>query len=77
MKDFTDAVYTSKKRACKDFEIQNLRQHHVLYVQSNIVWLAYVFENFRNMCLKIYELDLAKSLPAPELARQAALKKTK
>ena len=37
--------------------------------------LADVFENFRNMCL--YELDPAKTFSAPELAWQAALKKTK
>ena len=36
-----------------------------------------VFENFRNTCLKIYELDPAKFLSAPGLAWQAALKKTK
>ena len=39
--------------------------------------LADVFENFRNICLKIYELDLAKFLSAPHLAWQAAFKKTK
>ena len=39
--------------------------------------LADVFENFRNMCLKIYELDPAKFLSVPELAWQEALKKTK
>ena len=36
-----------------------------------------IFENFRNMCLEIYELDPAKFLSAPGLACQAALKKTK
>ena len=39
--------------------------------------LANVFENFRNMCLKIYKLEPAKFLLAPELAWQAALRKTK
>ena len=39
--------------------------------------LADVFENFRNMCLEIYELDPAKFLSAPKLAWQEALKKTK
>ena len=39
--------------------------------------LADVFENFRNMGLKIYELDSTKFLSAPGLAWQAALKKTK
>ena len=36
-----------------------------------------VFENFRKMCLKIYELDSAKILSAPILAWQVFLKKTK
>ena len=39
--------------------------------------LADVFENFRNTCLEIYELDNAKFLSARELALQTALKKTK
>ena len=38
--------------------------------------LANVFENFRNMCPKIYELDPAEFLWAPWLVWQAALKKS-
>ena len=38
---------------------------------------ADVFENFPNMCLKIYEFDPAKFLSATELGWQVALKKTK
>ena len=48
-----------------------------MYVQSDILLLADVFENFRNMCIKIYELDPSKFLSAPGLAWQAALKKIK
>ena len=77
MEDITDANYAHAKRVCKDFEIKNLGEYHDLYVQSNTLLLADVFENFRNMCLKIYELDPAKFLSAPGLAWQAALKKTK
>ena len=38
--------------------------------------LADVFENFRNKCIEIHELDPAHCLSAPRLARQACLKKT-
>ena len=36
-----------------------------------------VFENLRNMCLELYQVDPAKFLSAPGLAWQAALNKTK
>ena len=39
--------------------------------------LADVFENFRNMCIEVYELDSAHFLSAPGLAWQACLKKTR
>ena len=38
--------------------------------------LADVFENFRNKCIEIYELNPAHFLSAPGLAWQACLKKT-
>ena len=58
----------------KDFKIKNLEEYHDLYVQSHTLLLADIFENFRNMCLEIYELDSAKFLSAPGLAWQAVLK---
>ena len=76
MEDITDADYEHTKRVCKDFEIENLGQYHHLYVQIDTLLLANIFENFRNICLKIYELDPAKFLSAPGLAWQAVLKKT-
>ena len=48
-----------------------------MYVQSNTLLLPDVFQNFRNICLKIYELDPAKSISAPGLAQQAVLKQAK
>ena len=77
MEDITDADYAYAKRVCKDFEIKNLGEYHDLYIQSNTLLLADVFENFRNMCINFYELDPVKFLSAPGLAWQAALKKTK
>ena len=45
-------------------------------MQSDTLLLADVFENFRNMCIKVYELDPAHFLSLPGLAWQACLKKT-
>ena len=72
MENITDADYVHPKRVCEDFEI-NLGKYHDLYVQSDTLLLADVFENFRNICLKIYVLDPTKFLSAPGLAWQAAL----
>ena len=77
MEDTTDADYAHAKKVCKDFEINNLAEYHDLYVQSDTLLLVDVFETLRNMCLEIYELDLAKFLSAPGLAWQSALKKAK
>ena len=56
--------------------INNLREYHDLYVQSDTLLLADVFENFRNTCLKVYKLDPTHFLSLPGLAWQACLKKT-
>ena len=48
-----------------------------MYVQSDSSLLADVFENFRNKCIEIYELDPTHFLSAPGLAWQAYLKKSK
>ena len=48
-----------------------------MYVQSNTLLLAYVFENFKNLRINIYELDPENFFSAPGLAWQAALKMTK
>ena len=77
IKDITDADYTHAKRVPKNFEIKNLGEYRNLYVQSDTLLLADKFENFQNMCLKIYEPDNARFLTAPGLARNAALKNTK
>ena len=45
-----------------------------MYLRSDALLLLNVFENIRNMCLKMYELDLPKFLSALRLAWQAALK---
>ena len=55
---------------------KNLGNYHDLYVQCDTLLFADVFENFRNKCIEIYELDLAHFLSAPGLGWQVCLKKT-
>ena len=68
--------YRHAKRVFKSFDNKNLGGYHDLNVQSDTLLLADVFENFRNKCIEIYELDPAHFLSAPGLAWQACLKKT-
>ena len=42
-----------------------------MYVQSATLLLADIFENFRNRCIEICELDSAHFLSEPGLAGQA------
>ena len=46
-------------------------------MQCDTLLLADVFENFRDMCIKVYELDPVHLLIAPGLAWQACVKKTR
>ena len=76
MEDITDIDYMHANKVFKEFKLKNLGEYHDLYVQSDIFLFADVFENFRNMCIKVYELDPAHFLSAPGLAWEACLKKT-
>ena len=76
MEGITDVDHRHAKRVFKSLNNKNLGDYHDLHVQSDTLLLADVFENFRNKCIKIYELDPAHFLFALGLAWQACLKKT-
>ena len=76
MENIEDSGYRHGNNVFKIFELKNLGEYHDLYVQSDTLLLADVFENFRNKCLEVYELDPAHFLSLPGLAWQACLKKT-
>ena len=76
MEVLTDVDYKHAKIVFENLINKNLVDYHDLYVQSDTLLLADVFENFRNMCIKVYELDPAHFLSRPGLAWQACLKKT-
>ena len=76
MEDISDIDHRHANNVFKVFKLENLGDYHDLYVQSDTLLLADVFNNFRDMCLKEYELDPAHFLSLPGLAWQACLKKT-
>ena len=76
MENIDDIDYRHGNNVFKKFKLKNLGEYHDLYVQSDTLLLADVFENFRNMCIKVYELDPSHFLSLPGLAWQACLKKT-
>ena len=55
----------------KEFGLKDLGECHDLYVKSDRLLLADLFENFRDIWIEIYELDPANFLSGPGLAWQA------
>ena len=68
MEDVTDTDYTHTESVCKELEKKYFEEYRDLYVQTNTLLLADGFENFRNTCLEIYDLDPEKFFRASELA---------
>ena len=66
--DITDTDYRHADKVFKEFKLKHLGEYHDLYVQIDTLLLADVFENFRNMCIKVLELDPAHFLTTPGLA---------
>ena len=77
LENISDEDYVHAQKVWEVFRIRNLGEYHDLYLQTDILLLEDIFENFRNMCLDIYELHPAYFVFVPRLAWQACLKKTK
>ena len=77
MVGFSSENYEHACKVWKEFEIKNLGEYHDLYLKTDVILLANVFEAFREVCLKNYDLDPAHFYTAPGLAWKACLKKTK
>ena len=79
LEDITDKDYAHARKVFKELKLKNLKKlgdYHDFYVQSDTLLLGDLFENFRNKCIEIYELDPARFLSTPGLVWQARLKKT-
>ena len=76
MEDISDIDYRHANNVFKGFKLENLGDYHDLYVQSDTLLLADVFNNSRDICIKEYELGPGRFLSLPGLAWQACLKET-
>lgn len=56
----SEADYDYAQYEWRTFQISTLGAYHDLYMETDVIFLTDVFENFRNICLRIYGLD-----PAP------------
>ena len=72
----SDEDYTHARKVWKTFEMKTLEDYHNLYNELDVLLLADVFENFRDICIKNYNLDPAHYYTAPGLAWDVVLKLT-
>ena len=74
--DITDEEFEFAQKIFKLFECKTLRDYHDLYLKSDVLLLADIFQNFRHLSLDIYGLDPAHYYTLPSLSFDALLKYT-
>ena len=72
----SDEDYKHAQNVWNQFNLKNMGEYHDLYLKSDILLLADVFENFRKTCLKYYKLDPCHYFTSPGLSWDAMLKMT-
>ena len=65
-----------QKNIWNKFQLKNMGEYHDLYLKSDILLLADVFQNFRSTCSKYYKLDPCHYFTSPGLSWDAMLKMT-
>ena len=75
-KGISNKNYNHVLNVWNTFNMETFKDYHELYNESDVLLLADVFENFRDLCLKIYGLDPVYYYTAPGLAWDACLKMT-
>ncbi|XP_068749374.1 uncharacterized protein [Montipora capricornis] len=70
----TDKDYQHAQTVWDTFSLKNMGEYHDLYIKSDILLLADVFENYRRTCLQYYKLDPCHYFTSPGLSYDAMLK---
>ena len=76
MEGITDKDYEHAQKVWDVFCCKSMKDYHDLYLKTDVLLLTCVFEKFREMCLKNYQLDPAHFFTAPGTAWCGALKYT-
>ena len=72
----SDKDYQQAQTVWDTFSLKNMGEYHDLCLQTDVLLLADVFENFRRTCLDYYKLDPCHYFTSPGLSWDAMLKKT-
>ena len=72
----TEEEYQHAQNVWNEFDLSSMGEYHDLYLKSDILLLADVFENFRKACQQYYQLDPAHYFTTPSLSWDAMLKMT-
>ena len=72
----TDEDYKHAQNVWKTFKLSNMGEYHDLYIKSDVILLADVFEHFRRTCLQYYKLDPCHYFSSPGLSWDSMLKMT-
>lgn len=75
--DITDDEYKRAHDIWKMFNIKTLGEYTDLYLKTDVLLLADVFENFRAIAFEVHKLDPAHYVSVPSFSWDAMLKKTK
>ena len=72
----TDDDYQHAKNVWDTFSLKSMGEYHDLYLKSDVLLLADVFENFRRTCRQYYKLDPCHYFTSPGFSWDAMLKMT-
>ena len=72
----TDDDYKHAQQVWDTFDCRNIGDYHDIYLRTDVLLLADVFENFRRTALSTYDLDPAHYYTLPGYSWDALLKST-